>query len=372
VISVVDDHGDAGSYSSLQLVSGNPVLAYLASLSNCTTTGTTIACHTAIDLRLATCTANCLSASPTWVIATVDNSGLAGYDPSLQLADGGGAFVSYEDFLSGDLKVAVIDLAAAAIPSNYTALWWNFDESGWGINFAHQGDIVFGTLFTYDPSGSPMWLVMSNGARQSRGVFRGPLYRTTGPSFDSVPFTPIGSSNIVEVGTMTVEFSGDSASLSYTVNGVTVNKTIRKQVFGTRAAECHATDGDRGGLTNYQDLWWNPAESGWGINITDQDDTLFATLFTYGANGQGLWLVMSGGQRQADGSYLGDLYSTTGPPFNSAPFPPIGPANVTRVGTLRLRFASGTQGTLTYTVNGTTVEKAITRQVFSSPLPACS
>ena len=371
VLSVVDTHGDAGSYSSLQIVSGKPVVAYLAVLQNCTI-GMLVSCHEAMDLRLASCTADCASASPTWVVATVDNSGLAGYDPSLQPAEGGGAFVSYHDFLSGDLKVATIDLAAAAIPSNYTALWWNFDESGWGINFTHQGDIVFGTLFTYDLSGNPMWLVMSDGERQSPGVFSGALYRTTGPAFDANPFTPIGPSNIVQVGTMRVEFSGNSASLNYSVDGRVVNKTIRKQQFGSRLAECQSTDFPRIGLANYQDLWWNPDESGWGINITHQDDILFATLFTYASSGQGVWLVMSDGPRQADGSYLGDLYVTTGPPFNATPFTPIGPGNLTKVGTMRLQFASGTTGTLTYSFNGTTVVKAITRQVFSLPTPLCN
>ena len=36
---------------------------------------------------------------------------------------------------------------------------------------------------------------------------------------------------------------------------------------------------------NYQDLWWVPAESGWGINISQQGDVMFATWFIYGANG---------------------------------------------------------------------------------------
>ena len=39
---------------------------------------------------------------------------------------------------------------------------------------------------------------------------------------------------------------------------------------------------------NYQGLWWNsPAgsESGWGINITHQGDTLFVTWFTYDSGG---------------------------------------------------------------------------------------
>ena len=39
---------------------------------------------------------------------------------------------------------------------------------------------------------------------------------------------------------------------------------------------------------------------------------------------------------------------------------------------MTLRFSNGENGTLTYTVNGTTVTKPITRQVFSSPLPICT
>jgi hypothetical protein len=81
---------------------------------------------------------------------------------------------------------------------------------------------------------------------------------------------------------------------------------------------------------------------------------------------------MSAGRRQDDGSYLGELYSTRGPAFNAAPFTPIGAGDLTQVGTMRLRFSTGTTGTLTYAVGGTTVIKAITRQVFSSPLPACT
>src|SRR4051812_12846799 len=46
---------------------------------------------------------------------------------------------------------------------------------------------------------------------------------------------------------------------------------------------------------SYQGLWWNaPAgsESGWGVNITHQGSTVFATWFTYAADGKGIWLVM--------------------------------------------------------------------------------
>lgn len=273
-------------------------------------------------------------------------------------------------FRIDDVAINGTSISAAAA-ANQTALWWNPSESGWGINVSHQGDIAFATIFTYAANGTPMWLVMSNGARQQgAATYMGPLYRTTGPAFNANPFTPIGPGNITEVGTLTLDFNGSTPVLGYEVGDPYVSKTITKQVFGPLQS-CGSVTGSRASATNYQDLWWNPNESGWGINLTHQGDVIFATLFTYAANGQGLWLVMSAGRRQADGSYLGELYRTTGPAFNAVPFTPIGPANITQVGTMRLRFSNGENGTLEYSVDGVNVTKSITRQVFSSPVPLC-
>jgi hypothetical protein len=47
---------------------------------------------------------------------------------------------------------------------NYEGLWWAAPagfESGWGINLAHQGDVIFATWFTYDVNGKPWWLTMT-------------------------------------------------------------------------------------------------------------------------------------------------------------------------------------------------------------------
>jgi hypothetical protein len=255
-----------------------------------------------------------------------------------------------------------------------TSLWWNPNESGWGLNLNQQGSLMFGTLFTYDATRAPLWLVMPAGALQSDGVtFTGDLYRTTGPAFNASPFTPIGAANITRVGTMSILFTDAGAgTLTYTVNGTQVQKAIQRQVFGARSANCLPTSDARTGSTNYQDLWWNAAESGWGLNLTHQDNTLFGTLFTYDATGRDLWLVMAGGVRQADGSYLGDLFRTRGSAFNAIPFVPLAPADITNVGSMRLRFTNGNTGTLTYTFNGVSVAKAITRQEFSSPLFACN
>ena len=255
-----------------------------------------------------------------------------------------------------------------------TSLWYNPSESGWGLNLNQQGSLMFGTLFTYDAARAPSWFVMPSGALQADGVtFTGDLYRTTGPAFNANPFTPIGAANITRVGTMTMSFSqANAGTLSYSVNGITVEKNIQRQVFGTRSANCLPTAASRSASSQYQDLWWNANESGWGLNLTHQDNTLFGTLFTYDAGGRDLWLVLPAGTRQADGSYLGDLYRTSGSAFNTVPFPPIGGSDITAVGNMRLRFTGGNSGTLTYVYNGTTVTKAITRQEFSTPVSACN
>lgn len=259
----------------------------------------------------------------------------------------------------------VTSFTPASTAANYTDLWFNPAESGWGINLNHQSDTIFATLFTYAADGRDMWLVASGLARQPGGAYTGPLYRTVGPPFDATPWTAI---NVTQVGTMTLTFTGSNqATLAYTVNGVSVTKTLQRQVFSTPPT-CSFTSGARTAATNYQDLWWNPAESGWGINLTHQGTTMFATLFTYAADNRDLWLVASGLARQADGSFFGPLYRTNGPPFNAAPWSPIG---VTTVGSMRLAFTSGIAGTLTYTFNGISVTKAIQRQVFGAQPTLC-
>jgi hypothetical protein len=119
-------------------------------------------------------------------------------------------------------------------------------------------------------------------------------------------------------------FTGaDSATLRYDFNGVVVTKAIRRQVFGARAATCRWFEATLPTAQHYQDLWWNPTESGWGLNITQQSDIVFATLFTYAEDQSPIWYVMSAGRRQPDGSFSGELYRVaSGPPFNAQPSSP--------------------------------------------------
>jgi hypothetical protein len=127
--------------------------------------------------------------------------------------------------------------------------------------------------------------------------------------------------------------------------------------------------------TDASDLWWNPDESGWGINLVQQGNLIFATLYVYGADSRARWYVasdMQAAQVPSDRPYnfAGTLFETTGPVF-SAPF---NPAVVTRrpVGNIAFQFAPPNTGTLTYTIDGTAVTKQVRRQTWRANDPSGS
>jgi hypothetical protein len=262
----------------------------------------------------------------------------------------------------------------AAGPPNYEGLWWNSpagSESGWGMNFAHQGDTIFLTWFTYDLTGKAWWLTMT-APLTSPGVYAGTLFKQTGPPFNSVPFDPTQVSSAA-VGTGTLTFTDlNTGTFRYTVNGVTQTKSITREVFGQLPTCTFAIQTDLTLAYNYQDLWWAaPAgvEAGWGVNLTHQGDTIFATWFTYDLDRTPVWFSVTAPKAVA-GTYTGTLYRTTGPAFSAVPFLP---ANVTAtpVGVAAFTFTDGNTGTFTYTVNGVAQTKAITREIFVPPGTVC-
>lgn len=112
---------------------------------------------------------------------------------------------------------------------------------------------------------------------------------------------------------------------------------------------------------DYTDQWWNPSESGWGVNFTQQDDTIFATLFVYGSDNSARWFVAT--MRPSGGAFSGPMYQTTGPYFGNATFNPLSVV-ATQVGAMTVAFANGYSGSLNYSVGGVNVSKSIVRQSF--------
>lgn len=118
----------------------------------------------------------------------------------------------------------------------------------------------------------------------------------------------------------------------------------------------------RAGILN--DLWWVPSEPGWGMNVVQQHDVLFVTIFVYGADGKATWYVGSRIEKPDwySSYYTGLLHAMSGPPPGGS----IDANGVTarEVGTLTFTpNADGTAG-LTYTVDGREVVKTVRRQTW--------
>jgi hypothetical protein len=119
--------------------------------------------------------------------------------------------------------------------------------------------------------------------------------------------------------------------------------------------------------TDFSDLWFNPAESGWGVNLIQQNEIIFLTMFVYGPTGQPTWFVgpatAYNGSSGGIVSFTGPLFTTTGPYFGAGTF---NPSQVTNRQVGFVSFATGQigSGAISYTVDGVSVTKSIERQTW--------
>ena len=116
-------------------------------------------------------------------------------------------------------------------------------------------------------------------------------------------------------------------------------------------------------LVDYTDLWWNPNESGWGLNLIQHASrNIFGVWYTYRQDGKAVWYVIPGGTWISDNVFRGDVYITSGPAANGA-FDTTR-VTVSPVGSAVITFTTPTSGTFAYTISGISGSKSITRQPF--------
>jgi len=133
--------------------------------------------------------------------------------------------------------IAVFLLAAAGLLSDAMATSFSTDqsdawaaqgESGWGFLSFQRGSVVFGAIFVYDQSRTPIWYSATL-FNTGNLVWSGDLYETSGPFFGAAFF----DQNAVvyrKVGTMTwTATSVTSGQLRYDVDGVFVAKNMARQ-----------------------------------------------------------------------------------------------------------------------------------------------
>jgi len=267
------------------------------------------------------------------------------------------------------VAVSGLNLGASTIAStlpNYSDSWWNANESGWGITITDHGANAFVQWYTYDQYGHNQKYVISGGTFSAdKCQFTGNLTHATGPSWTASTFDP---NQVVRrtAGTGTFNFcptglASGTIVFDYTADGVTGSKQLTRLPFGDDVPR-------QGGVANtgaadFTDLWWNPNESGWGVSITQHGNNLFFRVFVYDTDNKPLLFIVPGVTYNSATSFTGNVTLTTGPWFGNISFDPNQVVRTT-AGTATLSFSDANNGTLSYTVNGVTATKAITRMAF--------
>ena len=255
-------------------------------------------------------------------------------------------------FGRGMYKVSV----PAGGPASYQDLWWaGPQENGWGMSLTQHGSMIFGAMYIYDASGKPQWVVMPGGSwNPGFTAFTGSLYIPTGSWFGAYDTSRLVAG--APVGSATITFTGaGTATLAYTINGVSGTKSISRQPFGPVDSTPVAT---------YGDLWWGgDAQNGWGVAINQQYRTLFSVWYTYDQTGKTVWYVVPGGTWTNASTYTGTAYRTTGSPWIGAAYSASSLVSQP-VGSVTFSFTDLNHAVMTYTIDGVTQSKPITRQPF--------
>jgi hypothetical protein len=114
--------------------------------------------------------------------------------------------------------------------------------------------------------------------------------------------------------------------------------------------------------TDNSDLWWNPAENGWGMQMVQRADIIFVTLYVYSTSSTPVWyaaVLTATGATQ----WNGDLMRTSGPWYGAKPFNPMA-VSVAKVGAMTYIPTSLRDGVLTYSIDGISVTTHIERMTL--------
>jgi|SRR5688572_22335203 len=118
-----------------------------------------------------------------------------------------------------------------------------------------------------------------------------------------------------------------------------------------------------GRITDASDLWWNPAEPGWGVNLIHQNDIVFLTFFGYSISRNPVWYSASEMRYEGNATgamvFQGALYETHGPYY--ADFYDASSVTYRQVGTVIFRMTSIGTATMVYTADGRTISKDLVR-----------
>ena len=231
------------------------------------------------------------------------------------------------------------------LPTNpWQDIWWSGDaENGWGMSVVQHRDLLFSIIYAYDEAGKPVWYVMPSGSwNDAHTAFTGEVYVPRGSPYYNYDVTrfDIGA----PLGRATITFAGaNSASLDYTLRGVTGRKALSRIFFGGNTAAA---------VTGAGDMWWGgTAQNGWGFSVLQQGRDLFTLWFTYDESGAATWFAMPAGDWVDATMYRGQLYRSSGSPWLGHAYD-ASQFRMTEVGWYAIRFNQDGTATFSYSMGG--------------------
>lgn len=259
--------------------------------------------------------------------------------------------------------------AAALAQPLHTGVWWDPAESGWGLLVTDQGNVLAPYWYAPDEDGEPTWFV-APATLQADGSYRGTVLRHEG-----VPLAQISGQAAdpgQAIGEATLRFADGWLDLSYAIHGSSGSKRLQRFNFSGKDVACAASDeAGQAAAGNYTDLWYQPAASGWGLQVTHLDDDIHLTWYTYDQDREPVYFNGSG-TREADERFSGSLHRTSdGVPFLDVDGAPAASGG-TEVGSFSLSFADGANGQFEYRIGNVAQSWPVQRIRFAQAAAVCS
>ncbi|HEY2862786.1 MAG TPA: hypothetical protein VGK37_04105 [Casimicrobiaceae bacterium] len=204
-------------------------------------------------------------------------------------------------------------VSATSYSADQSDLWYIPAESGWGIQLVQRGNIIFFTMFVYDPTGKPIWYVGTISPTANPVVWSGDVFvATNGPWFGTQPFNPaLVNSRIV--GTLTwTPTSVTAGTLSYSVDGVAVAKNVVRQTLINDNFSGHYAGGLHEQLSNCSNPAFNGTVEDAGIFNIVQSGTAITISVTASLSGGVCTYSGTFGQDGQMGSVNGTYSCNTG------------------------------------------------------------
>lgn len=125
--------------------------------------------------------------------------------------------------------------------SDYSGLWMNPEESGWGLSL-HMGFgyTLFGTIYVYGPDHEPRWYTLHSGRWLSPTLWQGVVGRSRGTPWLAADL--VFSAEHEDAGEATIDFrisppehdgpqGPKTATLTYSIDGTLITHPIEQRRF---------------------------------------------------------------------------------------------------------------------------------------------